>query len=62
MKRLFTVVLGVLLIAAITAPALAWEFSMTGEGEFRYRYFSRLGSGDLFGGTAGFLRGCLPEP
>jgi hypothetical protein len=41
-----------LLIAAITAPALAWEFSMTGEAEFRYRYFARLGSGDLFGSAS----------
>ena len=50
MKRFFTVLLGVLLIAALTAPAFAWEFAMTGEAEFRYRYWSRLGSGDLFGG------------
>ena len=37
MKRLFTIMLGVLLIAAVTAPALAWEFAMTGEMEWRYR-------------------------
>jgi len=41
--------LGVLLIAAVTAPALAWEFAMTGEMEWRYRYFARQGSADLFG-------------
>ena len=49
MKRFFTIMLGVLLIAAVTAPALAWEFAMTGEMEWRYRYFARQGSADLFG-------------
>ncbi len=53
MKRFLTVVLGVLLIAAIAAPALAWEFSLTGETEYRYRYFARRGQNDLFGGPAG---------
>ena len=46
-----------LLIAAVTAPALAWEFSMTGEAEYRVRYFARQGSNDLFGGQAGFFDG-----
>ena len=49
MKRFLTIMLGVLLIAAVTAPALAWEFSMTGEMEWRYRYFARQGTADLFG-------------
>ena len=49
MKRFFTIMLGVLLIAAVTAPALAWEFAMTGEMEWRYRYFARQGNADLFG-------------
>jgi len=54
--------LGVLLIAAVTAPALAWEFSMTGEMEWRYRYFARQGSGDLFGSTSTSLAtGGLPD-
>jgi hypothetical protein len=52
MKRFFTIMLGVLLIAAVTAPALAWEFALTGEMEWRYRYFARQGSGDLFGSTS----------
>ncbi len=52
MKRFLTILLGVLLIAAVTAPALAWEFAMTGEMEWRYRYFSRQGNGDLFGSTS----------
>ena len=51
MKRFFTIMLGVLLIAAVTAPALAWEFAMTGEMEWRYRYFARQGSADLFGSS-----------
>lgn len=49
MKRLLTITLAVLLIAAVTAPALAWEFSMTGMWEYRLRYWARLGSTDLFG-------------
>ncbi|MBM4325649.1 MAG: hypothetical protein FJ118_00680 [Deltaproteobacteria bacterium] len=32
-----------------TAPAFAWEFSMKGEFEYRFRYFGRLGDRDLFG-------------
>ncbi len=54
MKRFLTILLAGLLIAAITAPALAWEFSMSGEAEYRYRYFARQGQGDLFGGPTQF--------
>ncbi len=39
----------VLLIVAFSAPAVAWEFSMTGEFESRYRYIARTGPNDLFG-------------
>jgi len=49
MKRLLMVLVAGLLIAALTAPALAWEFAMTGEFEWRYRYFARQGNADLFG-------------
>ncbi|MGC9031127.1 MAG: hypothetical protein ACP5LD_15850, partial [Desulfomonilaceae bacterium] len=49
MKRLLTITLAALLIAAVAAPALAWEFSMTGQWEYRLRYWARLGSTDLFG-------------
>ena len=38
-----------LLIAAFVVPAAAWEFSMTGEYEYRLRYISRTGDTDLFG-------------
>jgi len=49
MKRLLMVLVAGLLIASITAPALAWEFAMNGEAEWRYRYFARTGGADLFG-------------
>jgi len=52
MKRLWTVLMVGLLVAAVTAPALAWEFSMNGEYEFRFRWFSRTGNNDLFGNAA----------
>lgn len=52
MKRIWTILVAGLLIAALTAPALAWEFTMTGEAEFRYRYFARTGDADLFGTAA----------
>lgn len=42
-----------LLVAAFVVPTPAWEVSMTGEAEFRYRYWSRTGDGDLFGGPVG---------
>jgi hypothetical protein len=53
MKRLPVVILAGMCLVVITAPVFAWEFSLTGEAEFRYRYFARQGSGDLFGGPAG---------
>ena len=62
MKRFFTIMLGVLLIAAVTAPALAWEFAMTGEMEWRYRYFARQGSADLFGQRKFKRRNRLARP
>jgi hypothetical protein len=57
MKRFWTIMLVGLLIAAVTAPALAWEFAMTGEAEWRYRYFARQGGNDLFGASAGLFGG-----
>jgi len=41
--------LAALLLVAVTVPAIAWEFSMKGEWEYRMRYFSRTGGTDLFG-------------
>jgi hypothetical protein len=49
MKRILSVVLAMLLIGAIAAPAFAWEFSLKGEQEWRFRYFTRCGPNDLFG-------------
>jgi hypothetical protein len=49
MKKLLMVAMAVLLVAAVVAPALAWEFEMKGEYEYRLRYFARLGTTDLFG-------------
>jgi hypothetical protein len=49
MKRLFTVLAAGLLIVAIAAPAMAWEFSMNGEYIQRLIYTSRIGNDDLFG-------------
>jgi len=51
MKRLLTVLLTALLVAATGAPALAWEFELKGLYENRLRYFGRLGNDDLFGKT-----------
>ena len=41
---------GVLLVALFALNAYAWEFSMKGEYEWRWRYFGRIGgTKDLFG-------------
>jgi len=49
MKRFLTILFAGLLIAAVAAPALAWEFNMKGEYEYRLKYFARTGNSDLFG-------------
>jgi len=49
MRKALTLVLAVLMVAAFAGSALAWEFSMTGQHEWRYSYFSRTGDMDLFG-------------
>jgi hypothetical protein len=49
MKRFWKMSLAVLLISAVSAPAFAWEFTMTGEWEYRMRYIGRTGGTDLFG-------------
>jgi hypothetical protein len=63
MKRFFTLFCTVLLVSAVAAPTLAWEFSMTGDMEVRYRYFSRTGGGDLYGAAnetaIGFNNGAI---
>lgn len=49
MKKLLMIVMAGLLIGALTVPALAWEFTMKGEYEYRLRYLGRTGNNDLFG-------------
>lgn len=55
MRRLLTILLAGLLVGAIAAPAFAWEFSMKGEQEWRFRFFTRSGPNDLFGKNAADL-------
>ncbi len=50
MKKLGLGCLATLLLTVFVVPAFAWEFSMTGQFEWRYRYFGRAnGYQDLFG-------------
>ncbi len=49
MRKFLAILFMGLLIMAVTAPAIAWEFSMKGEYEFRFRYLGRTGQHDLFG-------------
>lgn len=49
MKRLLTILMAGMLMAAFALPVAAWEFSLKGEYELRLRYYSRAGSTDLFG-------------
>ena len=50
MKRLWIGILATLLVITGMAPAFAWEFNMSGQFEWRYRYLGRAnGYQDLFG-------------
>ncbi len=49
MRKILVLFLVGVLAAAFAAPAFAWEFSMKGEFEHRFRYIGRLGDDDLFG-------------
>ena len=49
MKRLWFAALAVLIILSVGSIALAWELSMKGEAEWRYRYWTRTGNNDIFG-------------
>lgn len=53
MKRFVLIGLAILVISALAAPVFAWEFSMKGETEYRYRYWTRLGNNDIFGEMGG---------
>lgn len=49
MKRFGFLVVVLLLLAAVTAPAIAWEFHLKGDAEWRLRYWARTGDKDIFG-------------
>lgn len=49
MRRFVCVSLALVLMAMLAGTAFAWEFGMKGETEWRYRYWTRLGTNDIFG-------------
>lgn len=49
MRRLTLILLAGLLTMLATAPCFAWELTMKGEAEWRYRYWARTGNQDIFG-------------
>ncbi len=49
MKRIGVICLIALVAICAAAPAFAWEFAMKGDWEWRYRYWTRIGSNDIFG-------------
>ncbi|MDA8405716.1 MAG: hypothetical protein M0T73_02505 [Deltaproteobacteria bacterium] len=50
MKRLWIGILATLLVIVGVVPAFAWEFTLEGQYEWRFRYLGRVnGSQDLFG-------------
>ncbi len=52
MKRSLTLLPAVLLIVGLATSGLAWEFSLKGEYENRFRWLGRTGDHDLFGNAA----------
>jgi hypothetical protein len=61
MKRIFVFIVGGLLLLSFVSSACAWEFTMKGEFEYRYRYFSRTGPKDLYGNLAFQDTGASPN-
>jgi hypothetical protein len=49
MRRFVFLGLAFVLLAVTSAPVFAWEYSMKGEAEWRYRYWTRTGNNDIFG-------------
>lgn len=49
MKKAVGLTLVALLICSFAGAAFAWEFKMKGETEWRYRYWGRMGTEDIFG-------------
>lgn len=49
MKKFVMVLVAGLLVTALAVPALAWEYSMSGDWEYKYAYIARTGQNDLYG-------------
>jgi hypothetical protein len=49
MKRPRFAVLAMVFVVSLVSSASAWEFSMQGDVEWRYRYWLRTGNNDMFG-------------
>ncbi len=49
MRRIWTTALTGLLALVVVTPAFSWEFSISGQHEYRFKYFARMGNSDLFG-------------
>ena len=49
MRQFVYMSLAVVVLAMLSGSAFAWEFKMKGEAEWRYRYWTRLGTNDIFG-------------
>lgn len=64
LSRILPTVLVIAILSMLTVvtqrTAVAWEFSMTGDYEYRFRYFSRTGDNDLFGMASLQETGLIP--
>ncbi|MFH1115286.1 MAG: hypothetical protein V1792_15355 [Pseudomonadota bacterium] len=49
MRRFGFIAVVLLLLAAMTIPASAWEMKLKGDTEWRFRYWARTGDKDIFG-------------
>ncbi len=49
MRRFGFIAIVLLLLAAMTVPAFAWEMKLKGDTEWRFRYWTRTGAKDIFG-------------
>ena len=49
MRNLFLIGMVSVVLFGVSSAAMAWNFTMTGEAEWRYRYWTRTGPEDIFG-------------
>jgi hypothetical protein len=49
MRRCCFVVVVAIITSVMVVPAMAWEFTLKGDWEWRYRYWARTGDRDIFG-------------